>query len=299
MMDPNFAGKVVSSTLYVPGRTDLDQMSDIPTRGTHHRRAHSETVFRFTDLDDDMLLDNVMADLKFEAPSHLPNVAPAPQLSQTQETKPAPHLRSLSVGADFFEGLDLDGPGPPPPPPESTPRPLHRHSNSIDGYSSATSPELDFNLKKVVAAERLAELALIDPKRAKRILANRQSAARSKERKTHYTNELERRVQTLQSEATTLSAQITLLQRDTTGLSAENKELKLKLQAMEQQARLRDALNEALKDEVQWLKIAAINIPGVNGNSRGPPSFQFSTQFSNHRERQQQQQPHSGPNHCV
>ena len=45
-----------------------------------------------------------------------------------------------------------------------------------------------------------------------RILANRQSAARSKERKIRYTNELERKVQTLQTEATTLSAQVTLLQ---------------------------------------------------------------------------------------
>jgi hypothetical protein len=45
-----------------------------------------------------------------------------------------------------------------------------------------------------------------------RILANRQSAARSKERKIKYTSELERKVQTLQTEATTLSAQLTLLQ---------------------------------------------------------------------------------------
>ena len=45
-----------------------------------------------------------------------------------------------------------------------------------------------------------------------RILANRQSAARSKERKMRYANELERKVQTLQSEATTLSAQVTILQ---------------------------------------------------------------------------------------
>lgn len=45
-----------------------------------------------------------------------------------------------------------------------------------------------------------------------RILANRQSAARSKERKNRYTSELERKVQTLQTEATTLSAQITVLQ---------------------------------------------------------------------------------------
>ena len=46
----------------------------------------------------------------------------------------------------------------------------------------------------------------------RRILANRQSAARSKERKARYIKELERKVQTLQTEATTLSAQFTLFQ---------------------------------------------------------------------------------------
>lgn len=45
-----------------------------------------------------------------------------------------------------------------------------------------------------------------------RIWANRQSAARSKERKMRYIAELERKVQTLQTEATSLSAQLTLLQ---------------------------------------------------------------------------------------
>lgn len=45
-----------------------------------------------------------------------------------------------------------------------------------------------------------------------RIWANRQSAARSKERKMRYIAELERKVHTLQTEATSLSAQLTLLQ---------------------------------------------------------------------------------------
>ena len=47
-----------------------------------------------------------------------------------------------------------------------------------------------------------------------RIWANRQSAARSKERKMRYIAELERKVQTLQTEATSLSTQLTLLQVD-------------------------------------------------------------------------------------
>ncbi|KAJ4824282.1 hypothetical protein Tsubulata_040818 [Turnera subulata] len=131
-------------------------------------------------------------------------------------------------------------------------RPRHRYSNSVDGSSSLESIEA----KKAMAPDKLAELWTLDPKRAKRIIANRQSAARSKERKARYITELERKVQTLQTEATTLSAQLTLFQRDTTDLSTENTELKIRLQAMEQQAQLRDALNEALKKEVERLKIA-------------------------------------------
>ncbi|KAL2526812.1 Basic-leucine zipper (bZIP) transcription factor family protein [Abeliophyllum distichum] len=134
-------------------------------------------------------------------------------------------------------------------------RPRHRHSNSVDS-SSLVFSENNIEAKKAMAPDKLAELWSIDPKRAKRILANRQSAARSKERKARYISELERKVQTLQTEATTLSAQLTLFQRDTTGLSNENTELKLRLQAMEQQAELRDALNEALKQEVERLRIA-------------------------------------------
>ncbi|XP_043726311.1 transcription factor RF2b-like [Telopea speciosissima] len=142
---------------------------------------------------------------------------------------------------------------------EKNARPRHRHSNSVDGSSISRGESLfeeTLEAKKAMAPDKLAELWALDPKRAKRILANRQSAARSKERKARYISELERKVQTLQTEATTLSAQLTLFQRDTTGLTTENAELKLRLQAMEQQAQLRDALNEALKQEVERLKVA-------------------------------------------
>ncbi|XP_061946705.1 transcription factor RF2b-like isoform X1 [Populus nigra] len=145
-------------------------------------------------------------------------------------------------------GVSDSGPG------SGTSRPKHRHSYSVDGSVFGGGEVME--AKKAMPPNKLAELWSIDPKRAKRILANRQSAARSKERKARYILELERKVQTLQTEATTLSAQLSLFQRDTTGLSTENTELKLRLQAMEQQAQLRDALNEALKKEVERLKIA-------------------------------------------
>lgn len=177
------------------------------------------------------------------------------------------------------EGTDQSGEG------EKNVRQRHRHSNSMDGSSSGSrGGESVFGeimeAKKAMPPDKLAELWTIDPKRAKRILANRQSAARSKERKARYIMELERKVQTLQTEATTLSAQLTLYQRDTTGLSTENTELKLRLQAMEQQAKLRDALNEALKQEVDRLKIATgeiLNLPdsfnlGMHNMTYPPPS---------------------------
>ncbi|GER26585.1 basic-leucine zipper transcription factor family protein [Striga asiatica] len=110
-------------------------------------------------------------------------------------------------------------------------------------------------LKKIMADERLVEIAVSDPKRVKRILANRQSAARSKERKVRYISELEHKVQTLQTEATTLSTQVTILQKEYAELTSQNNELKFRVQAMEQQAQIRDALHEALTAEVQHLKL--------------------------------------------
>lgn len=156
-VDPKF-GKPA----YGAGRAELDQISDSPARVAHHRRAQSETFFRFPDLDD-ILVDGVLADLNLE----LPAPPPPPQQKRSDGDRQLAHLRSLSVDADFFEGLVLDG--PPAAEAGPGPRPRHRHSNSMDGYSSTTSScEVDSNVKKAIAADRLKELALIDPKRAKR-----------------------------------------------------------------------------------------------------------------------------------
>ncbi|KAK9757413.1 hypothetical protein RND81_01G161200 [Saponaria officinalis] len=97
-----------------------------------------------------------------------------------------------------------------------------------------------------------------------RILANREAAARSKEKKTRYTTEMQRKLDTLQTHATTLSAQLTLLQGNTSCLSAENKELKLRLESLEQQAKLRKALKEALMSENNRLKMEKAKQVGKN-----------------------------------
>ncbi|KAL3334450.1 hypothetical protein AABB24_030935 [Solanum stoloniferum] len=203
-------------------------------RPSHHRRAHSEVNFRLPeDLD---LVSN-----PFDAPA-----------GSFEEIGSEDDFFSTYMDIEKLAGgsnpTDIDAAA------DGEKRPRHRHSNSVDSSSLLMTESIE--AKKAMAPDKLAELWTIDPKRAKRILANRQSAARSKERKTRYISELERKVQTLQAEATTLSTQLTLFQRDTTGLTNENTELKLRLQAMEQQAQLRDALNEALKQEVERLKIA-------------------------------------------
>ena len=56
--------------------------------------------------------------------------------------------------------------------------------------------------------------------RVKRILANRQSAARSKERKLAYIGELEAQVSSLTMQLTSASMQLRSLQQDTASLGA-------------------------------------------------------------------------------
>lgn len=192
---------------------------------------------------------------------HRPKVGERKRVATGEAAPTTRHYRSISMDS-FIGNMNFGDESPKLPPSPSTGVAQLSLKDPASGNSNAFSLEFgsgEFTgaeLKKIMANEKLAEIALTDPKRAKRILANRQSAARSKERKMRYISELEHKVQTLQNEATTLSAQLTLLQRDSAGLSSQNNELKFRLQAMEQQAQLRDALNEALSAEIQRLKIA-------------------------------------------
>ncbi|KAJ1386256.1 Basic-leucine zipper domain [Sesbania bispinosa] len=95
------------------------------------------------------------------------------------------------------------------------------HSQFMNGSTSIIKPNMlvsasengsTINSRKSKSATELAELALVDPKRAKRILANRQSAIRSKEKQAHYILELEKKVQTLETEKASLSTQLTISQ---------------------------------------------------------------------------------------
>ncbi|KAH1123868.1 hypothetical protein AAZX31_06G024300 [Glycine max] len=97
------------------------------------------------------------------------------------------HRRSFSLDSSIGSFNIEDG--LPKLPPSKNQIAQHSPSNSMDGKMSETSTEFgngEFSaeeVKKIMESDKLAEIASIDPKRAKRILANRQSAARSKERK--------------------------------------------------------------------------------------------------------------------
>ncbi|CAM6128956.1 unnamed protein product [Calypogeia fissa] len=115
----------------------------------------------------------------------------------------------------------------------------HGQSSSKGELQGAGSSQLDPNL---------------DPKRAKRILANRQSAQRSRVRKLQYISELERNVSALQTEVSTLSPQVAYLDHQRVVLNVDNNSLKQKIAALAQDKRFKDAHNEALKKEVQRLR---------------------------------------------
>ncbi|KAG4379455.1 hypothetical protein GLYMA_17G255800v4 [Glycine max] len=157
------------------------------------------------------------------------------------------HRRSFSLDSSI--GNFHIGDESPKLPPSQNRFGQHSPSSSIDGKTSETSMEFgngEFSseeLKKIKENDKLAEIAMADPKRAKRILANRLSAARSKERKMRYISELELKVQTLQTETTTLSTQFTKLQMDNSELKSENNEYKLRIQALEQQSQLKDGMH--------------------------------------------------------
>ncbi|KAF1883192.1 hypothetical protein Lal_00003376 [Lupinus albus] len=170
----------------------------------------------------------------------------------------ARHRRSFSLDSSIGNFHIEDGSSKLPP--LQNPVGQHSPSNSVEGKTSETTAEFgngEFSseeLKKIRENDKLAEIAII--------LANRLSAARSKERKTRYISELEQKVQTLQAETTTLSTQFTKLQMDTAELKSQNNEYKLRLQAMEQQSKLKDALNETLDAEVRRLRRTVAELGG-------------------------------------
>lgn len=94
----------------------------------------------------------------------------------------------------------------------------------------------------------------IDPKRVKRILANRQSAQRSRVRKLQYISELERSVTSLQAEVSVLSPRVAFLDHQRLILNVDNSAIKQRIAALAQDKIFKDAHQEALRREIERLR---------------------------------------------
>eukprot|EP00854_Cymbomonas_tetramitiformis_P021817 gene21817-26253_t len=75
---------------------------------------------------------------------------------------------------------------------------------------------------------------MLDPKKAKRILANRQSAQRSRLRKLQYTSDLEDKVQHLNKQVQDMKPKVELVRTQKQLLTTTNETLRARLQSLKQ-----------------------------------------------------------------
>ncbi|XP_047342205.1 basic leucine zipper 19-like isoform X2 [Impatiens glandulifera] len=140
--------------------------------------------------------------------------------------------------------------------------PSDHNSNDLDGHDRRLlqKPKEEVSHDSIPVATNLSDSGNVsgdtisDPKRIKRILANRQSARRSRVRKLQYISELERSVTTLQTEVSTLSPRVAFLDHQRLVLNVDNSALKQRIAALIQDKMFKDAHQEAMKKEIERLR---------------------------------------------
>ncbi|KAF5948656.1 hypothetical protein HYC85_014613 [Camellia sinensis] len=120
---------------------------------------------------------------------------------------------------------------PPPPPPPSAPPQNHQQKQLKE-----EPREVDSSCKSDPPPTKASDSGggdtIVDPKRVKRILANRQSAQRSRVRKLQYISELERSVTSLQNEVSALSPRVAFFDHQRFILNVDNSALKQRIAAL-------------------------------------------------------------------
>uniref|UniRef100_A0A5B7BG61 Putative basic leucine zipper 61-like n=1 Tax=Davidia involucrata TaxID=16924 RepID=A0A5B7BG61_DAVIN len=129
----------------------------------------------------------------------------------------------------------------------------HQLKNEPGEVESSCKPDPPQKPKLRSAAVASTD-TVVDPKRVKRILANRQSAQRSRVRKLQYISELERSVTSLQNEVSTLSPRVAFLDHQRLILNVDNSALKQRIAALAQDKIFKDAHQEALGKEIERLR---------------------------------------------
>ncbi|CAO2189368.1 unnamed protein product [Urochloa humidicola] len=126
----------------------------------------------------------------------------------------------------------------------STPKlsqPLTVRAGASSSRSHATGVIFTDAEKEIIRKDmKLQGLMNADPKRVKRMLSNRMSAAKRKAIKDVHILELESKVETLERKRKTSSAELQLVERQRAELEAQHKELRMTMLEMEQQGMLKD-----------------------------------------------------------
>lgn len=152
-----------------PPEYDISRMSDFPTRNAGHRRAHSEILSLPDDLDLSAPGGGDGPSLSDENDEELFSMfLDVDKLNSSCGASSEAEAESSSAAGGGGEGAELS----------PAPRPRHQHSQSMDESMSIKAEQLvgapgmegmsSAEAKKAVSAAKLAELALVDPKRAKR-----------------------------------------------------------------------------------------------------------------------------------
>ncbi|RCV25217.1 hypothetical protein SETIT_5G148300v2 [Setaria italica] len=186
--------------------------------------------------------------------------------------EPGPDDGNAGVGAHDFDRLDddqllsmfSDDMPPPPSQQQAAPAPAPvASSSSPSDHNSINDEKTDRGETEEAQSKchgddaapgQPASAAAVDPKRVKRILANRQSAQRSRVRKLQYISELERSVTSLQTEVSALSPRVAFLDHQRSLLTLGNSHLKQRITALAQDKIFKDAHQEALKKEIERLR---------------------------------------------
>eukprot|EP00200_Dunaliella_tertiolecta_P006178 CAMPEP_0202343364 /NCGR_PEP_ID=MMETSP1126-20121109/3515_1 /ASSEMBLY_ACC=CAM_ASM_000457 /TAXON_ID=3047 /ORGANISM="Dunaliella tertiolecta, Strain CCMP1320" /LENGTH=344 /DNA_ID=CAMNT_0048934419 /DNA_START=1582 /DNA_END=2616 /DNA_ORIENTATION=+ len=205
-------------------------------------------------------------------------------------------LPNLSIPEDFgpgtngrlLEGLDLPAP---PPPPRSLKGVQHASSSSQGGMTTkAGGPATKLRVQKNTSMKRAStgvngrtdqELMMLDPKNVKRILANRQSAAKSKERRIQHAIELEHKLAAAQEELDQVSVQAEELSLDNSTLTQYNDELSATVPQLQTQVQQLTNTSKRLVEEILQaqrvlglpLNVPDAAIPEDNGEVLPLPSL--------------------------
>ncbi|XP_054804477.1 probable transcription factor PosF21 [Prosopis cineraria] len=88
-----------------------------------------------------------------------------------------------------------------------------------------------------------------------RVLANRESAAHSKERRTHYTMETEQKALTLQPQSIQFSVDdLAKIEKEISDMKAKNRDLECEIEAINNETKLIRERNESLRVQLSLLK---------------------------------------------